>query len=113
MNVMKALTNSQIVAVYTAFENGATKAQLSRDFNVNVKSITKAIDVTQSRRAEAAVKRASQKVQLVEKVLARPTKKVTVVAKPKLKKPAKQQRVPNNSAMADALKAALNNETRF
>lgn len=108
MNVMKALTNSQIVAVYTAFERGATKAQLARDFNVNVKSITKAIDVTQTRRAEAAVKRAENRVAVLEeKVLKRPTKKITVVAKPKFKKSAKPQREPMNSAMADALKAAL------
>lgn len=105
---MKALTNSQIVSVYTAFENGATKAQLARDYGVNVKSITKAIEVTQMLRAKAAEKRAAQKVaQIEEKVMARPTKKVTVVAKPKFKKPAKQQRVPTNSAMADAFRNAL------
>ena len=109
MNVMKALTNSQIVAVYTAFENGSTKAQLSRDYNVNVKSITKAIEVTQERRAAIAVKRAESKVAVIEeKVLSRPTKKLVVVAKPKFKKPVKQQRAPSNSAMADAFKMAMN-----
>lgn len=107
-NVMKALTNSQIVSVYTAFENGATKAQLARDYGVNVKSITKAIEVTQVRRAEAAVKRASRKVANVEeKVMVRPTKKIHVVAKPKFKKAAKPQRAPSNSAMADAFKNAM------
>ena len=109
MNVMKALTNSQIVAVYTANEAGVSKAQLARDFNVNVKSIAKAIEVARIRRIEAAVNRAQNRVaKIEEKVLARPTKKVVVVAKPKFKKPAKQQRTPSNSAMADALKAALN-----
>lgn len=111
MNVMKALTNSQIVSVYTAFENGATKAQLSRDYGVNVKSITKAIEVTQTRRAEAAVKRAETKVAVIEeKVVARPTKKLVVVAKSKFKKaskPVKQHRAPSNSAMADAFKMAM------
>lgn len=106
-NVMKALTNSQIVSVYTEFERGVTKAQLARDYNVNVKSISKAIEISQARR-EAAMKRAVQKIAKVEeKVMARPTKKVTVVAKPKFKKPAKQQRVPSNSVMADAFRAAL------
>lgn len=107
---MKALTNSQIVAVYTANEAGVSKAQLSRDYGVNVKSINKAIEITAELRAKAQKRVAVAQVAVAkveEKVLSRPTKKVTVVAKPKFKKPAQRQRVPVNSAMADALKAAL------
>lgn len=106
MNLMKALTNNQIVEVYTKNENGVTKAQLSRDFNVNVKSVTKAIELATERRATLKLNRAERKVEQVEeKVMARPKKKVTLIAKPRFQKT--KFKKPVNSAMADAFKKAM------
>lgn len=110
-NVMKALTNSQVVAVYTAFEKGVTKAQLSRDYGVNVKSISKAIEIAEDLRAKAKARIESANkfiAKVEEKVMARPTKKVTVVAaKQSIKQRVKNMdKRPINSMMADAFKKA-------
>ncbi|QHJ79071.1 MAG: hypothetical protein [Caudoviricetes sp.] len=102
MNIMKALTNSQIVSVYTLNESGVTKAQLSRDYGVNVKSITRAIEIASEIRDIASRK---VEVKLEEKVLQRPTKKIMIVV-PKKRKAEPRQRAPINSAMADAFMAA-------
>lgn len=105
MNIMKALTNSQIVSVYTLNESGVTKAQLSRDYGVNVKSITRAIEIASEIRDIASRKARKVEVKLEEKILHRPTKKIMIVV-PKKRKAEPRQRAPINSAMADAFMAA-------
>lgn len=118
MELMKALTNQQIVAVFTSFEAGTTKAQLSRDYNVNVKTITKAIGIAQELKEKALANKAEKisedkEFKVEQKVIARPKKKIFVVNTKKSfkqekelrlsKKKNTQKRFPINSAMKDAL----------
>lgn len=65
--LMKALTNKQILEIYSAHEQGVSKAELSRKYEVNVKSIKKAIDLTNELRnvAKAATKIESE-IQVVK-----------------------------------------------
>lgn len=120
MNMMKSLTNAQIVAIYTKFEAKASKAELAREFNVSARTIGRAIEIAAELRVKAKAEKVKKEVKspvLEEKILPRPRKRVIIKAAPRFKPTPVEKRVkresrpfvpnPFNSAMADAFNRAM------